>query len=54
MDSTDLAIAIFITVTSLIVISVVYFQNKNRKQQLIHQADKRAGEIYKMKAMINY
>jgi hypothetical protein len=47
MDSTDLAIAIFITVTLLIVISVVYFQNKTRKERLIHQAEKRGGEIHK-------
>jgi len=46
MDSTDLVIMIFITVTFLIVISVVYFQKKTRKELLTHQAEKRGGEIH--------
>lgn len=47
MDSTDLVIAVFITLTLLIVVSVVYFQHKTRKERLAHQAMKRAGEIRK-------
>lgn len=46
MDSIDLAIAIFITVTLLIVVSVIYFQNKTRKERLMHQAEKRRGKIH--------
>jgi hypothetical protein len=46
MDSTDLAIVIFITVTFLIVVYVFYFQNKTRKERLMHQAEKCRGEIH--------
>jgi hypothetical protein len=47
MNPNELIIVIFVLVTLVIVVPVVYYQSRWQNQRLAHQAEKRGGEIHK-------